>query len=533
MTSSSAFLEDTQAKPELISALAPDNARRRFVINVASNLAYTLANVVAYMWFTPFLIAHLGIAVYGLVPLVNSVTSYMMLFTGGLDTAISRFLTIDLNRGDEAAANRTFNTALCGLITIAIVLLPLGLAGAWLFPTLFQVPPGLENEARLLFGLSALAFLLTIIGSSFTVSAFAYHRFDLSNLVLGMRLAAQVGTVVLLFKLLSGRLWYVGFGILAAAIVSLAGYWLLWRRLAPQLHFRPSKFDRARLGELANMGGWTVVNQVGLLLCLNIGLIVVNTFFGAETTGRYGTILLFPTLLETLGNAASVVLNPAILARYALQDFEGMRKLVSQAVKLMGIAVALPVGLLCGFSRPLLRIWLGPDFQSLDILLIILVGHLSINMATLPLRYVFTSYNKVRLQGIFTVILGVANLGLAITLARWGVWGAVGVAIATTTVWTARNLFFISGYSAHVMNLRWWAFYPSLVTSAVDTLVVGLGSYGLTQIWWPQNWLGLGGMAIAVSLGYGILAYFVNLNREDRQLLFSLIQEPIRKYLYR
>ena len=531
MTSSIALLKDSQGRNKPTSAPALGKARRYFVTNVASNLAYTLANVIANMWFTPFLIAHLGIAIYGLVPLVNSVTSYMMLFTGGLDTAVGRFLTIDLNRADEAAANRTFNTALCGLIIIALASLPFVLAASWLFPAIFQVPPGLENETRLLFGFSALAFLLTVIGSSFAVSTSACHRFDLRNLVMGMRLATRVGLVVLLFKLLSGRLWHVGFGILAAAIVSLVGYWLWWRKLTPQLHVKSSKFDRARLGELINMGGWTVVNQIGLLLFLNIDLMVVNTFFGAEVTGRYGTLILFPTLITTLADTVSSVLNPVIVARYARQDFEEMRRLVFQAVKLMGIAMALPIGLLCGFSRPLLNIWLGPDFQNLDILLIILVGHLSINLATLPLRFVLTSYNKVRLQGIVTVILGVASLGLAIVFARWGTWGAVGVAVATTTVWTARNLLFITGYSAHVMNLRWWAFGPSLVAGAVSTLAVSLGGYILTQIWWPEYWFGLGRMAIAVSLGYVVIAYLMSLNQEDRQLLSSLLREPIRKHL--
>ena len=53
-----------------------------------------------------------------------------MLFTGGLDTAISRFLIIDLNQADEAAANRTFNTALWGLIAITLVLLPVAFVAA-------------------------------------------------------------------------------------------------------------------------------------------------------------------------------------------------------------------------------------------------------------------------------------------------------------------------------------------------------------------------------------------------------------------
>jgi membrane protein EpsK len=471
----------------------------------------------------------LGISVYGIVPLANWVIPYMSILTGGLNAAISRFLAIDLNREDEAAANRTFNTALAGSVGVVAALLPVGLTLAWLFPMLFRVPPGLENETRLLFGCVLLTFFLTTIGSNFAVSTLILHRFDLRNLVKGLTMATRVGLVVLLFTLLPERLWYVGAGFVVSAIGSFAGDWLWWRKLTPQLCVRLSAFDRARLGELLGMSGWTVVNRVGTLLFERVNLLVVNVYFGAEATGQYGTVVLFSILIYTLAETGASVLSPAIVGRYALQDFEGMRRLVSRAVKLMGIALALPIGLLCGFSRPLLNIWLGPDFQNLNILLIVLVGHLGINLATRPLTYVLTSYNKVRVQGIVTLILGVVNLGLAITLARWGVWGAVGVAAVSAIVLTVKNLFFLSGYSAHVMHLRWWTFYPTLVAGAVGTLAVGLGGYSLTQIWWPDNWFGLGGMVIAVSLGYGVIAYLVSLNREDRQILSSLIREPIRK----
>lgn len=81
------------------------------------------------------------------------------------------------------------------------------------------------------------------------------------------------------------------------------------------------------------------------------------------------------------------------------------------------------------------------------------------------------------------------------------------------------------------MNLSWWTFGPSLVESAFSTLAVGFVGYDLTQIWLPETWLVLGGMAIAVSLLYGIVEYLVILDQQDRQLISDLILKPIRKYL--
>jgi len=510
-------------KSSLAAALMPDVARRRFVLNVASNVAYMMASTVLMIWYVPFLIGHLGVSAYGIVPLAHSIVSYISIVTEGLNVATTRFLTIDLNRLDENAANKTFNTAFFVSVVIVCALLPIAMTVTWWFPTLFQVPMVLETQSRLLFGGVALTFVLGFLGGNFEVSTLILHRFELRNLLRGLTMATRVGLVVICFKLLPAQLWHVGAGLVASALVTFSGAWLLWHHLTPDLCIRWSAFDWSCLRQLFSFSIWSIVNRIGALLFLSTGILIVNRFLGAEQTGQYGTLLLFPSMFQTLVDTAASVLSPAIMARYAVRDTEGMRRLATQAVKLIAISLALPIGLLSGLAQPWLNIWLGPEFQSFDILLIILVGHYSINLSTRPLSYVLTSYNKIRVQGIVTLALGVLNVILSIGLVRWGGLGMVGVAVATALVTTIRNLIFLSAYSAHLMELHWWTFYPILMLGAFSTLTVGLSAYGLAQLWRPVSWLALGGIAMAVSLGYVITAWFVSLRREDRQLFLALI----------
>lgn len=519
--------------PKRESNVIPGGARSHFVMNVASNVGYMGLTTIAMTLYIPFLIRHLGVAAYGMVPLANSLILYISTITDGLNVAINRYLTIDLNRSDETIANRTFNTALCISLIAVGILMPFGAVLTWLFPFLFQVPTGLENEVRVLFACVTLTFFLAVLDSNFAVSTMIFHRFDLRNLVRGLTMITRMGTAILLLTLFPANLSYVGWGFVLSAIVSFTGNWWLWRTLTPQLHVRWSMVDRTRLKALLGLSGWAIVNRIGMLLFLSTDLLVVNVLLGAKMTGWYGTLLLFPELLRNIVDTVTSVLSPVIMARYALQDFEGMRHLASRAVKLMSLALALPVGLLCGFARPFLTIWLGPEFQNLDILLIALVGYLSVILATLPLSYVLTSYNKVRIQGIVTLILGIINLALSVILAQWGGWGAIGVAASTAIVFIIRGLFFLSSYSAYVMGLRWWTYYQPLLGGAAGTLGVSLAAYELTRIWWPQSWLSLGSMSIAISLVYSVAAYYLGLSREDRRYLLHLIYEPIRKHIWR
>lgn len=503
--------------------LETGSARQGFLVNVSSNLAYAAVQAIVSLWFTPFLISYLGIAAYGMVPLVNSVVTYMAILATAQYSTVSRFLAIELEQGDRLGANRTFNTALSSIAAALLVLSPLVLYVSLNFPRMFDVPSGWEKDASCLFAIVAAGFFVTVIGNNFGVSPFIYSRFLSINTVNLIALSGRIGCVVILFVLFRARLSYVGAGILAGAVISLVGFVLLWHRYTPQLRLDIAAFDRSRLRPMMGMGGWVVVNMVGALLLARVDLIVVNVFFGAAMTGGYAAVAQFSPLIESLVGAASSVFRPVVLLKYAQGDLTALQHLSSQAIKLLGLGLALPVGLLCGFSRPLLTIWLGPSFGYLSVLLVVLLFHQSLNLSVRPLLDVQNAFNKVRWPGIATLLTGVASLGLALLLAKWGRWGVVGVALAIALSWTVKNCLYMPIYTAHIMKLPWWTFLRTLVPAAVGTLLVGMASYGLTLLHAPARWVELVGAAIVVSLLYISAVWVIGLSRADRSLLKDLV----------
>ena len=393
----------------------------------------------------------------------------------------------------------------------------------YFFPMLFNVPAGLELSTQLLFAGVGITMLTAILSGTFGVSSMITHRFDLYNIVRSLTSLSRVGVVALCFLFWPASLWCVAVGFIVSACIGLIGDVLVWRRLTPQLNIDLGEIDRHQFRALMGLSGWSSVNQVGSMLLMQVDLLVVNAMFGPEMTGRYGTVLLFPSLIYTMTNTVVAVLSPAIMARYAVGDIDGMRGIASRSVKLLGIGLALPIGLLCGLGRPLLNLWLGPEFAQLDLLLILLVGHLSVNLAIRPLLYVLTAYNRIKLQGLITLVLGVANVVLAIALARWSGWGVAGVAAAAVIVWTIKNVVFLSCYSAVLMGLRWWTFYPPLIAGALGTMGIALAGRFVSHLWCPASWFGLGAMATAIAGAYGVIAWAISLDRSDRDLLLSFL----------
>ena len=77
------------------------------VNNAVTNFLLFIVSTLLGLWFTPFLIKNLGVEVYGLVPLANSITNYLSLITLSINGGVGRFLAIELENKESNEANKT------------------------------------------------------------------------------------------------------------------------------------------------------------------------------------------------------------------------------------------------------------------------------------------------------------------------------------------------------------------------------------------------------------------------------------------
>ena len=271
--------------PQVDNTVRPPG-KGRFVVNLAANLANFGLGIIVGLWLTPYLIRHLGVAAYGLVPLAVTVTSYLGLFTMALNAAVGRFVTIALDRQDHAEANRIFNTSFWGTAAVLIILLGPALWLSYQAKFFFNVPAGYEHQFVWLFLCTMGMFFLSTLGSPFGIATFCRNRFDLANAVGIAGTFVRVAAIVLLFNLWVPQVWHVGMAMVVSSVAGLALSVLVWRHLTPMLQVRRSAFSRQALRQLTGMGGWMVINQIGALLYLSIDLVVVNRMIGAEAGGR-------------------------------------------------------------------------------------------------------------------------------------------------------------------------------------------------------------------------------------------------------
>jgi len=502
--------------------------KANFIRNVATQVfAFGFQVVLGMLWLTPYLVRRLGVDNYGMVRLAYSLLPFASLLTIAITGSLGRFVTLHLEKGEIDKANACFNSQFLAILGLCVLTIPAFAAFSFYSPDLLSTPAGQEDATRLLFFSVLVGFLFSTISGAFFVSTFAKHRFDLKNISDMVSTIVRVIAIVVLFNLLMPSLWQVGQGALAGAVTGAVLAYAIFRKLTPELRLRlKGGFDRARFYEMTSMGLWMAISQVGAILYLSVDLLVVNKVFGTTATGKYSVILLLSSTIRPLAQAVSSVLTPALVGYYAREDTEGLMRVSRRAVKLMSLALAIPLGILCGFSRPFLEWWLGPEFSSLSPLMWLMLSHLVVNLSVIPLFGINVAANRMALPGVVTIAGGLVNVALAITLATKTNLGYYGVALAGAICLTLKNALFTPWYAGRLLKCSPKRFVSALLVAVVTFGTIAGVSYrlslsvGVTELW---HFVGLG---LALCAACGPLVYYLLMSKADREFIVSLL--PLR-----
>jgi membrane protein EpsK len=514
----------TEATVSAIPATVPGMRSGRFALNLVSNVGKLGLTMLVGVWYVPFLVRQLGPAAYGLIPLASMITSYMGLVTFGLDTAVGRYLTISLAREDHRDANRVFNVAFWGNVAITVLLAIPAFAAIANVQHLVRIPPGYEAATRWLFAGTVAAFFLNEIKSPFLVPCFSLNRLDLQNVVMVAETLARAGLVVFLFLVVAPRIEYVGAGILAGTVVSMLGAIWFWKKLTPSLRIRLRDFDWSMLKSMCHTSGWVIISEIGVMLYVNIDLVVANRLFVPVESGHYAAVVQLPALLITLGMTVGQVFAPTMYQKYARGNFEELAGYLNRAIKFVGLVLALVVGLVCGFAKPLLGLWLGPVFGSLAPLLCLMAVPVCLALCMYPLYAVPLAANRVKVPGLVTLAIGVLNLALALFLAKVLGWGLYGIAAAGALSRTLRNFVFAPLYGAAVLHQPWRTFYRRVIP-IIGALLATIGVCRLILwAWTISSWVDLGTAAVAVSGLFAVITWLLLTSDERAALKDTVVQ---------
>lgn len=503
---------------------APPNFKKEFSRNLTSNSALFLINILVGLLLVPFYIDTLGLAAYGIIPLATSFTSYVMLILDSLNAAISRYLAINIQSSDLTGATQIFNTALITLIGLVLLFAPAAVVIAWFTPDFFNICDIERGDVFLLFVLIFLSAFISALRSPFSAVMYAFNKLHYDNYISITYTLTAIGIIVTLFFTQTPSVCYVGLAYFLSAIFSLVLTIVLSRNVYDKILISVSYFSKRRFSEITELAKWILIDQIGTLLLLQLSLIIVNKEFGTAAGGEYAIVTIFFNLLWSITGLITAVLSPMYYTYYARRQFTTIHDLSVVSVKCIGLVMALPIALICIFSPQLLTIWVGEEFTHLSLLLWVLLIPLTTIVTVRPLILSYAAYNRVRVPAIVTIITGILNLVLALTLPYVYGLEIYGIALAFIFALWLRNVVFVPWYAAKVLGVTPAMFYMPIIPGTLAYFVLVIIGFLLVSILAiPASIVDIALVSGVISFAYFIVVTRVVLTGAERDLIRSIL----------
>ena len=416
-------------------------------------------NVIIGILLVPYLVKHIGVAAYGLIPLAMFFTEYIGVITQSLTASINRSLTLAIQENNIEEANIVFNSAFFLMLFIAVFQLMVMSYPINHISLLISIPHALSTQAVWFFGMIFVNFSLSLITAIFSVSMYATNRLDLMQIANLIRAILRVAIIIILFNFGDVNLISVGMASLLSGFIALF-FSIYWRcKLTPFLTVNYRYISKAKLKPIFSLGGWLLVNQIGFLLFLKVDLLIINKYLGAEASGEYSVVTKLAEVLRIFSGVLSGVLGPVVMLHFAKKQFSKMVDITVIFVKFLSLSMTVPIVLVCVFSEEILTLWVGPEFSHLYIVVWFVTLPLVINLGVTPLFSINVALNKVKVPALITLTLGVLGVSSSILLITYTDLGYLSIAIASGIMLTIKNAFFMPLYSAKILDLPVFTFF--------------------------------------------------------------------------
>lgn len=349
---------------------------KRIAKNTLMLYIRTLFVMVISLYTSRVVLQVLGVEDYGVYQVVGGLVAMFSVISSSLSSAISRFITFEIGRGDMERLKRIFSTSIIiQLCLCVIVALAVEIGGLWFMHTEMQIPVGRLDAAEWVLHCSVLTFCINLLSIPYNACIIAHEH---------MKAFAYVSVVEAMLKLV------ILFLIIHSPIDRLVTYAILLTLVAVLIrlaytvychkHFEETKtkliFDKSIFKEMSGFSGWSFFNNTSFILNNQGVSMLMNVFFGVTVNAARGIAIQVESAVLQFVNNFTTALNPQITKSYANGDLDNMYKLVCRGAKFSFFSMlilSLPIIL---EANQILSIWLTkvPEHTVIFVQLSMIMG---------------------------------------------------------------------------------------------------------------------------------------------------------------
>ncbi|MCH5175518.1 MAG: oligosaccharide flippase family protein [Prevotellaceae bacterium] len=477
-------------------------------------------------------LATLGVEDFGIYNVVGGVVAMFGMISGALSSAISRFITFEIGRGNVDKLKRIFSTSVNIQLGIALVIILLGeTVGLWFLNSQMNIPADRMYAANWVLHCSLLTFAINLISTPYNAAIIAHERMSVFAYISILEVTLKLVVVYLLYISLWDKLIIYSLLLVAVAVCIRLVYGIYCTR-----HFEETKYtpvhDNQLVKEMSSFAGWSFLTNTASLFNTQGINILINLFFGVGVNAARGIAIQVEHALMQFVNNFTTALTPQITKSYASGNISAMNRLVIRGAKFsffLSLLICLPVIMEADF---ILELWLTEvpkhtaDFVRLAII------------ATMVDRLGNTGYTACMATGnIRKYVLWITSVGClvfpltylvykmgAVVETAYIIYILVYIGVTSVRLWIMKGL----------LNFPVWEFvrevvFKILLVSAVSVVLPSVILYLM-----PQSLMRLIISVIIALLSVSVCTYLFGLAKNERNKLTAkmlyIINHKLRKH---
>ena len=275
----------------------------------------------------------LGVVDYGIYNVVGGIVGALSVLNGAMAGTTQRWITIALGEGNVENLKKVFSVSLTAQLIIGvIILLIIETIGIWYLYTYAVIPIERMPAAFIVFQISALTMLLSIMNVPFNGAIIAHEK-------MGAYAFFSIFDVVM--KLVVCFALYITSYDKLIVYASLLFLTFLINFCAIQVYSR-KKFVEARLRlgwdkqmykQMWGMTFWTVFGNMAYVGYTHGITLLVNMFYGPAMNAAVGIANQVNNIINQFSGNFQIALNPQITKSYAQEKYEEMHTLMFRSAK--------------------------------------------------------------------------------------------------------------------------------------------------------------------------------------------------------
>ena len=465
----------------------------------------------------------------GIYNIVGGAVGMFSFLNGALSGATSRFLTVELAKGDKDKLQSTFSAALFVHIIVAIIILILlETVGLWLLNHKLEIPIERMSAARVAFHLSVVASMISITQVPYSASLISHEKMGAFAYMSILEASLKLGVCFLTLWAPFDKLIVYSVLILLIKVLTQFIYRFYCIRRFPECHLAKVE-DSSIFRPILTFSFWDLLGNLSVV-ARNQGIdVVLNMFFGPVINSAAGFAGTVGGAVNGFSNNFLTAIKPPIFKSYSIGDYKKMEELMVTASRFSFSLLALLSFPFFFESQFIMTLWLKTPPEHTALFCSIGLAEDLLGAIFLPLVYAIHASGRIKPMSLISGIIWLTSVPISYFMLSRGLFPEICYLVRIGLyLFIATSNLLITKKNIPEFDVNYYL-KKTILPDILSVIIVLIVTYYVFKAFHGSSWWRFLAVCTVSTLSVSISAFFIVFDKSNRASVIVKVKQMLSR----